>query len=676
MAEPDLAQIEQERKRAEETLRTAERNLAAVRKSERILREAEALGHTGSWEQDLITGEIFNTEENLRLFFGDDRSKGARLEDYVEVVHPDDRDRVTQRRAQLLSESGPRDIEYRVVWPDGSVHVLFGLATVVRDETERPIRVYGTNVDITERKRAEEELRRREHLLRQVLDALPVGVLVVNLSGDIVLGNPASRRVWSGMIVSGAERRTKSKGWWHGTGKRIGPDEWASVRALTQGETVVNELIDIENFAGVRKVIKNSVAPIRDDTQAITGAVVINEDVTEVLQLENQLHQAQKMEDVGHLAGGVAHDFNNLLTIINGYSEIILDQLPTESPMRASVREIAQAGERAASLTRQLLAFSRKQVLEPKVLDLNAVVTDTAKMLRRLLGEDIDLKTVLDPGLGRVKADPGQIEQVLMNLAVNARDAMPLGGNLTIETANADLDETHTRGYPELRPGSYVVLAVSDTGIGMDEATRARIFEPFFTTKGPGQGTGLGLATVYGIVKQSNGQVDVSSEPGQGTTFKIHLPVVEEVIAPGKSQPAPNAPLRGNETILLAEDEPALRALTRHILQLHGYTVLEATPSDRALRIAEDYTGTIHLLVTDVVMPVMSGRQLAERLAAIRPGVKVLYLSGYADDAVIRHGILQAETAFLQKPFTPSSLAAKVREVLDQQEEEGSEPNA
>jgi two-component system cell cycle sensor histidine kinase/response regulator CckA len=657
MTEPDLAQIEQERKRAEETLRTAERNLAAVRKSERILREAEALGHTGSWEQDLITGEIFNTEENLRLFFGDDRSKGARLEDYVEVVHPDDRDRVTQRRAQLLSEGGPRDIEYRVVWPDGSVHVLFGLATVVRDETERPIRVYGTNVDITERKRAEEELRRREHLLRQVLDALPVGVLVVNLSGDIVLGNPASRRVWSGMIVSGAERRTKSKGWWHGTGKRIGPDEWASVRALTQGETVVNELIDIENFAGVRKVIKNSVVPIRDDAQAITGAVVINEDVTEVLQLENQLHQAQKMEAVGHLAGGVAHDFNNLLTIINGYSEVILDQIPAESPMRASVREIAQAGERAASLTRQLLAFSRKQVLEPKVLDLNAVVTDTAKMLRRLLGEDIDLKTVLEPGLGRVKADPGQIEQVLMNLAVNARDAMPRGGNLTIETANADLDETYTR-YSDLRPGSYVLLAVSDTGIGMDEATRARIFEPFFTTKGPGQGTGLGLATVYGIVKQSNGQVDVASEPGQGTTFKIHLPVVEEVIAPGKSQPARNAPLRGNETILLAEDEPALRALTRHILQLRGYT------------------GTIHLLVTDVVMPVMSGRQLAERLAAIRPGVKVLYLSGYADDAVIRHGILQAETAFLQKPFTPSSLAAKVREVLDQQEEEGSEPNA
>jgi two-component system cell cycle sensor histidine kinase/response regulator CckA len=675
MTEPDLAQIEQERKRAEETLRTAERNLAAVRKSERILREAEALGHTGSWEQDLITGEIFNTEENLRLFFGDDRSKGARLEDYVEVVHPDDRDRVTQRRAQLLSEGGPRDIEYRVVWPDGSVHVLFGLATVVRDETERPIRVYGTNVDITERKRAEEELRRREHLLRQVLDALPVGVLVVNLSGDIVLGNPASRRVWSGMIVSGAERRTKSKGWWHGTGKRIGPDEWASVRALTQGETVVNELIDIENFAGVRKVIKNSVVPIRDDAQAITGAVVINEDVTEVLQLENQLHQAQKMEAVGHLAGGVAHDFNNLLTIINGYSEVILDQIPAESPMRASVREIAQAGERAASLTRQLLAFSRKQVLEPKVLDLNAVVTDTAKMLRRLLGEDIDLKTVLEPGLGRVKADPGQIEQVLMNLAVNARDAMPRGGNLTIETANADLDETYTR-YSDLRPGSYVLLAVSDTGIGMDEATRARIFEPFFTTKGPGQGTGLGLATVYGIVKQSNGQVDVASEPGQGTTFKIHLPVVEEVIAPGKSQPARNAPLRGNETILLAEDEPALRALTRHILQLRGYTVLEANPSDRALRIAEEYTGTIHLLVTDVVMPVMSGRQLAERLAAIRPGVKVLYLSGYADDAVIRHGILQAETAFLQKPFTPSSLAAKVREVLDQQEEEGSEPNA
>jgi signal transduction histidine kinase len=385
----------------------------------------------------------------------------------------------------------------------------------------------------------------------------------------------------------------------------------------------------------------------------------------ELHKTEEQLRQAQKLEAIGSLAGGVAHDFNNLLTIINGYSEIIGSQLPADSPVRDLVREIGQAGERAASLTRQLLAFSRKQVLEPKVFNLNAIVTDTAKMLRRLIGEDIELNTTLEPGLRRVRADPGQLEQVLINLAVNARDAMPQGGKLTIETANAELHETYTHAYADLPPGPYVMMAVSDTGCGMDEATKARIFEPFFTTKGPGKGTGLGLATVYGIVKQSEGHVAVYSEPGRGTTFKIYLPVAEERVPSGKSHPGLQPARPGTETILLAEDEPALQALARHVLQSHGYTVLEAGQGDKALRIAQDYKGTIHLLVTDVVMPAMSGRQLAERLAANRPGVKVLYLSGYTDDAVVRHGVLQAETAFLQKPFTPGALAQKVREVLD-----------
>jgi two-component system cell cycle sensor histidine kinase/response regulator CckA len=475
----------------------------------------------------------------------------------------------------------------------------------------------GVAIDVTDRTRAEDALRENERLLRLVLDALPVGVVVTNLAGDIILGNPASKRIWGGMIIDGAERCARSQGWWHGTGKRIGPDEWASVRASTKGQSSVNELIDIENFDGVRKIIKNSAAPIRDAYQAITGAVIINEDVTDVLRLEDQFRQAQKMEAIGQLAGGMAHDFNNLLTVINGYSEIIQTQLPADSPVRKMVSEIGQAGVRAASLTRQLLAFSRKQVLEPKVLNLNALVTGTAKMLQRLLGEDLDLTTILAPALGRVKADPGQIEQVLMNLAVNARDAMPRGGKLSIETANVNLDETYTQAYPELRPGPYVMLTVSDTGIGMDEATKAHIFEPFFTTKGPGKGTGLGLATVHGIVKQSNGHISVTTEPGRGTTFTIYLPATAEVISSGKSHASLNVTLRGTETILLAEDEPAVRAFTRHVLQMHGYTVLEASQSDKALRIADEHRGKIHLLVTDVVMPVMSGRQLAERLVAI-----------------------------------------------------------
>jgi two-component system cell cycle sensor histidine kinase/response regulator CckA len=536
----------------------------------------------------------------------------------------------------------------------------------LRAENQAITGAIGVAIDITDRKRAEDALRRNERLLRQVLNALPVGVVVTDLSGDVVLSNPASKRIWGGMITSGAERYAKSMGWWHGTRKRIGPDEWPSLQAFTTGQSTVNELIDIEAFDGVRKVIENSAAPILDDDQAITGAVVINEDVTDVLRLEDQFRQAQKMEAVGQLAGGVVHDFNNLLTIINGYSEIIQTQLPADSPVQKLVREIDQAGERAASLTRQLLAFSRKQVLEPKVLNLNAVVTDTAKILQRLIGEDIELNTALEPSLGLVRVDPGQIEQVLMNLAVNARDAMPQGGKLALETANVDLDATYTQAYPDLLPGPYVMVAVSDTGMGMDEATKAHIFEPFFTTKQPGKGTGLGLATVFGIVRQSNGHIAVSSEPGRGATFKIYLPVVAGVISSPKPHPDPKSAPRGNETILLTEDDSAVRALARHALQMHGYTVLEAGQGDKALHVAEECKGTIHLLVTDVVMPVMSGRELAERLAAIRPGLRVLYLSGYTDDAVIRHGVSLAETAFLEKPFTPSSLATKVREVLDQ----------
>jgi two-component system cell cycle sensor histidine kinase/response regulator CckA len=649
-----------ERKRAEETLHRSERNFAT-------LVEKSLQGIAIFQGQRLVYA---NPAQCAHMGYPVEELQAMSREQLLALVHPLDRPITDERaRKRLAGKDVSSEIELRIVRKDGVTRWTHSFNNAI--EFNGLPAILSTTIDITERKRAEEAMRRSERLLRQVLEALPVGVVVTNLAGDIILGNPASARIWGGTIIDGAERRAKSKGWRHGTGERIGPDDWASRRAFTDGLSSINELIDIESFDGVRKIIKNSAAPIRDDDQAISGAVVINEDVTDVLRLEDQFVQAQKMEAIGHLAGGVAHDFNNLLTIINGYSEIIKTQLPADSPVRALVHEIGQAGERAASLTRQLLAFSRKQVLEPKVLNLNAVVTDAATMLQRLLGEDLELNTVLEPGLARVKADPGQIEQVLMNLAVNARDAMPQGGKLTIETANTDLDDSYTRAYPDLRPGPYVALTVSDTGTGMGEATKARIFEPFFTTKGPGKGTGLGLATVYGIVKQSNGHVAVYSEVGQGTTFKIYLPVVEEVISSGKSSAGLNAMLRGTETILLAEDEPALRALVRHVLTINGYTVLEAGQGDLAIRIAEAYKGTIHLLVTDVVMPVMSGRQLAERLVAIRPGLKVLYLSGYTDDAVVRHGILQAETAFLQKPFTPSSLAAKVREVLDQRGVEG-----
>lgn len=371
------------------------------------------------------------------------------------------------------------------------------------------------------------------------------------------------------------------------------------------------------------------------------------------------------MEAVGRLAGGVAHDFNNLLTAISGHAQILLEDLPADDPARADIEEISRAADRAADLTRQLLAFSRKQMLRPQVLDPNALIGEIQKMLRRLIGEDIELITRLAPDLGAVRADPGQLEQVIMNLAVNARDAMPTGGRLLIETRNVELGEDDARRLAPLQPGPHVVLIVSDTGAGMDESTRERIFEPFFTTKEKGKGTGLGLSTVYGIVQQSGGHIWVYSEPGQGTTFKIYLPRVD---ARPEAAPAPSdadGAHNGREVVLLVEDEDAVRSLARRILEKRGYTVLTARTGPEALRIAERHDGPIHLILTDVVMPEMSGRELAERIAPTRPDARTLFMSGYTEDDVLRRGVLNEGAAFLEKPFTPSALAQKVREVLD-----------
>lgn len=370
------------------------------------------------------------------------------------------------------------------------------------------------------------------------------------------------------------------------------------------------------------------------------------------------------MEAFGQLAGGVAHDFNNLLTVITGYSEMLLSGAIPAEKHPDLIREIRKAGNRAASLTRQLLAFSRKQILQPVELSLNAVVVDTEKMLGRLIGEDIDLATALDPDLGSVRADPGQIEQVIMNLVVNARDAMPAGGHLTIETRNVELDQAYSQKHAEARPGEFVMLAVTDSGCGMDMATKAKIFEPFFTTKEVGKGTGLGLATVHGIVKQSGGSIEVYSEVGRGTTFKIYLPRLKGPVSSSKSFPGLFQMPRGTETILLAEDEEGVRAAVCLALESNGYTVLAARNGDEALQLCRQHSDPIHLLITDVVMPQMSGRQLADLVVAQRSRIKVLYLSGYTDDAVVRHGVLEAGMAFLQKPFTPLALARKVREIL------------
>jgi PAS domain S-box-containing protein len=457
----------------------------------------------------------------------------------------------------------------------------------------------------------------------------------------------------------------------------IHPDYHAIARERVQhmesGRPVPLSEQKIIRLDGTSVDVEISASPFLED--GLLAIQVVCRDISDRKKLEEQFHQAQKMEAVGKLAGGIAHDFNNLLTVISGCSDFLVTHLPDDDPMKGLIREIQKAGERAGHLTRQLLAFSRKAVVEPRVLDLNAMVTDIEKMLRRMIGEDVALTTALAPEPGHVKADAGQIEQVIVNLAVNARDAMPQGGKLSIETRNVELGDDYAMLHPEVKPGRYVMLTVSDTGFGMSEETKARIFEPFFTTKGLGKGTGLGLATVYGIVTQCGGHFDVYSDLGRGTSFKIYLPSVDDAPSTGKSAHGIKVAPHGTETVLLVEDEDAVRKITKLTLQSLGYTVLEASNGEEAFRVCERHSKPIQLLITDVVMPQMGGRQVAERLSVGRPGIKVLFLSGYTDDAVVRHGILKAEVAFLQKPFTALSLARKVREALDQQYDQiGSAP--
>lgn len=506
---------------------------------------------------------------------------------------------------------------------------------------------------------AQDGLRRSEINFRSLVTNAPYGICRCDAAGVLLSANPAL------VAMLGHESAIELVGSNLGN-LYVDSQQWF---------TLADQFHSLERFDGLMADWKRkdeASINVRLSGRAIRGernAVFFElfaEDVTERRALEHQLRQAQKMEAIGRLAGGVAHDFNNLLMVITGYCEFLMEQTVSQPELRGPAQEISRAAERATALTRQLLAFSRKQMLTMKVLDLNAVVTENLKMLTRLIGEDIDLVMVPGAEIGAVKADPTQIEQVILNLAVNGRDAMPRGGKLTIETANATLDDDYAHFHGPVRPGEYVMLAISDTGIGMDEETQSHIFEPFFTTKGT-KGTGLGLSTVYGIVKQSEGYIWPYSEPNKGTTFKIYLPRVTAAGETISAQPPliASKSQSAHETILVVEDEESLRHMARVYLERQGYLVLEAPEGNAAIQLANSYAGPIHLLLTDVIMPGMNGRELARHISTLRPETKVLYMSGYTENAIGHNGMLEEGIILLQKPFTLPALKAKVREVLD-----------
>jgi PAS domain S-box-containing protein len=510
-----------------------------------------------------------------------------------------------------------------------------------------------------QRRKAEEALRKSEERYRLLVENAADLITVSDMEGRITFASPSVERVLGFSQEDVVGRAVVDF---------VHPDDAEVVQAaitesMVSGVPAQMTGLRIRHRDGTWRVFEGTGSRLTGESgppQLVTTA----RDITDRVQLEQQLHQAQKMEAVGRLAGGVAHDFNNLLTVILGYGNLLLDQVKNDDVLHQEVDEIKRAATRAAALTQQLLAFSRKQVLALRVVDLNETIRGLSQMLKSLVKEDIELVLNLEPALGSVRVDTGQIEQVIMNLALNARDAMPEGGRLEIETTNVDLDDTFAHRHV-VQPGPYVLMCVTDNGQGMDSETQSRLFEPFFTTKSPGKGTGLGLSMVYGIIKQSGGSIFAYSELGKGSTFKIFLPRVDTPAEPVEEPPPPTRALNGTETVLLVEDETPVRTLVQDILSKHGYSVLDARDGVEALEMSRRHRGLIHLMVTDVVMPGMSGIELARRFDVERPETRVLYLSGYTDDVVLRNGVLRPGTAFLQKPFTPESLLQKVRSLLD-----------
>ncbi len=654
-AEAEHARLVEERLQAER----------AKRESEETLRFAMTAARLGVWDRDLHNGLVTWTAYSQIREDGEPHSWTQTLAESMEAIVPEDRELLIQASDRAIQENTGLAIEFRMMVPGLGERWVASRGHVLRDPEGQPLRLIGIGEDITERKRLELALREQQGLLDAVLENVTEGVLAFDLSGTLTYCNRAAReRYGVGALPLPFSEWTDRFRIFHSDGTTPMAPEDMPLTYATRGQSLRDVEVVAQLPTGEKRHLLVSAHPMRNVDGEQYGVVSTFHDITAGRELEEQLRQSQKMEAVGRLAGGVAHDFNNMLAVVNGYSQLLLSRPDLDSAAKLQLREIQQAGERAASLTGQLLAFSRKQVVAPRRLDLRAVLSNMGGMLRRLIGEDVQLVTSPKGEPVAMVADPGQIEQVLLNLVVNARDAMPRGGTLVIETEVVEVDPTQMESHSGVTPGRYALLAVSDTGHGMDHATQQRVFEPFFTTKPAGTGTGLGLSTVYGIVKQWGGHLRLNSEPGRGTTFRIYFPLAEGE-AENSARALPPALVPGSETILLVEDDRLVRRLTREILGSAGYTVLDAPNPVEALRILQERDKSPDLVLTDIVMPQMSGRELAERLGALRPGIRVLYMSGYTDDAVVRHGIMAAEVEFIQKPFTPAELTRRVRELLD-----------
>ena len=783
-------------------------DITALKMAEKTLRESEALlnrsqeiASMGSFTWELRTDSLA-WSRNMYAIHGidEDTFDGNLTEVSNRLVHPDDRDRVQMEIAEMIAAGRVVNMEFRIVRPDGEERIMRSSGEFELDDAGHPAICYGIHQDITENKRFEEELKKRELTLNKIFDVLPIGLWFTDKNGTLIKGNPAGVKIWGAEPTVPMEEYGVFKARRLPSGEEIAPDDWALTHTIKTGTTITDELLEIDAFDGRKKIILNYTAPVVDDAGGMLGAIVVNNDITdrwraeekyrritenmsdvvwimdldmrlsyvspsvekmvgepvaahmsrtleerltpesmekiyaifteelekendpsadknrsrvievehfradgskfwvsvnasfirdnngtpiaiqgvtrditerkeaenEQRKLQDQLAQAQKMESVGRLAGGVAHDFNNMLSVILGHAELALDELGPDHPVYDDLTEIEGAGRRSAALVRQLLAFARKQTIVPQILDLNDTVEGMLKMLRRLIGENINLAWQPGHQLWPVRMDPSQIDQVLANLCVNARDAIDGVGEITIETQNVIISREQMDQYSFLVPGDYVLLAVTDDGCGMDPETLSHLFEPFFTTKDVGKGTGLGLATIYGIVKQNRGFITADSAPGQGTTFKMYLPC-HKAAAPINEDPAASVPQAGNhETVLLVEDEPSILKMGKNFLERLGYRVFTAATPDDAVRLAREYTGDIHLLMTDVIMPGMNGRDLAVQVAAIYPHIKCLYMSGYTADIIAHHGVLEDGVAFIQKPFSRAELAVKVRAALSQ----------